>query len=99
MTAPKQVWTGAYSNPKFSPEKKPEMLQDLVPPARAVNEASARVDEELLANQMKNLSRRNPGLANMTIPGLFLAPVQNLAFYNLAGNCPRRFLVMPITSV
>jgi DNA-binding protein YbaB len=36
----------------------------------AVNEASRRVDEEL-ANQMKDLAGRIPGIAGIKIPGLF----------------------------
>ncbi len=54
--------------PEVFASKDQEMLQDLV--RAAVNEASRRVDDELV-NQMKSLTGSIPGISGMKIPGLF----------------------------
>jgi nucleoid-associated protein EbfC len=67
MNGQKQV-TDVHIDPEVFAGKDAELLQDLL--RAAVNEACRRVDEEV-ADQMKGLAGRLPGIAGLKIPGLF----------------------------
>ncbi len=67
MNGQKQL-TEVKIEPDVFAGKDQEMLQDLI--LAAVNEASRRVDEEL-AKQVKDMAGNLPGVAGLSIPGLF----------------------------
>src|ERR1700724_4043966 len=67
MNGQKQL-TEIRIDPEIFAGKDQELLQDLV--RAAVNEAGRRVEEEL-ATQRKSLTGSLPGMAGLTLPGLF----------------------------